>query len=133
MRTSQLQISAATFACLLAADIHSISDFNRYPCDALLDSPHFGPLEIDEVVRELNKHGITLPPLPGRPERGSSTPRYEVFRLRLIDGLTYAAIGERVGLTQERVRQILHAHYGLKHRPPAVDARQRREAIERRY
>lgn len=133
MRTSQLHISAATFACLQAADIHSISDFNRYPCDALLSSPHFGALEIAEVVRELNKHGITLPPLPGRPERIPATPRYEVFRLRLIDGLTYAAIGDRVGLTQERVRQILSAHYGLKRRPPAVDARRRRDAIERRY
>ncbi|HEV7942436.1 MAG TPA: sigma factor-like helix-turn-helix DNA-binding protein [Solirubrobacteraceae bacterium] len=133
MRTSELHISAATFACLQAADIHRIQDFNQYPCDALLSSPHFGALEIDEVVRELNEHGMTLPPLPGRPERRPSTPRYEVFRLRLIDGLTYAAIGERVGLTQERVRQILAAHYGLKRRPPAVDARQQREAIERRY
>jgi DNA-directed RNA polymerase sigma subunit (sigma70/sigma32) len=41
----------------------------------------------------------------------------------MIDGLTFAEIGKRVGLSQERVRQVLSAHYGLKRQPPAVDAR----------
>lgn len=53
------------------------------------------------------------------------------MRLRLIDGLTFAEIGKRVGLTTERVRQILRANYGLRDRPPAVGARRRRETIER--
>ncbi|HEV2973995.1 MAG TPA: sigma factor-like helix-turn-helix DNA-binding protein [Solirubrobacteraceae bacterium] len=131
MRTSELNISAATFACLQAADIHRIEDFSQYPCDELLSNPHLGALEVYEIIRELNEHGFTLPASPGNKIRLPSTPKYEVIRLRMIDGLTYAEIGERVGLGKERVRQVLASHYGLKSQPPAVGARKRRETIER--
>lgn len=131
MRTSELNISAATFACLQAADIHSTDDFARYPCDELLSSPHFGALEVYEIVRELNEHGLTLPPIPGARIRLPSTPKYELLRLRMIEGLTFAEIGEQVGLGKERVRQVLRSHYGLRAQPPAVGARRRRETIER--
>jgi Sigma-70, region 4 len=105
--------------------------FARYPCDELLSSPHFGALEVYELVRELNEHGLTLPPVPGAKIRLPSTPKYELLRLRLIEGLTFAEIGEQVGLGKERVRQVLRSHYGLKVQPPAVGARRRRETIER--
>lgn len=131
MRTSELNISAATFACLQAADIHNTDDFARFPCDELLSRPHFGALEVYELVRELNEHGFTLPPIPGGRIRLPSTPKHELVRLRLIDGLTFAEIGQRVGLSKERVRQVLRAHYGLHVEPPAVDARRRRATIER--
>jgi hypothetical protein len=131
MRTSELNISAATFACLQAADIHDTDDFARYPCDELLSSPHFGALEVYEIVRELNEHGLTLPPIPGARVRLPSTPKYELLRLRMIDGLTFAEIGEQVGLSKGRVQQVLRAHYGLRVQPPAVGARRRRETIER--
>lgn len=131
MRTSELNISAATFACLQAADIHDTDDFARYPCDKLLDSPHFGALEVYEIVRELNEQGLTLPPIPGARVRLPSTPKYELLRLRMIDGLTFAEIGEQVGLSKGRVQQVLRAHYGLRVQPPAVGARRRRETIER--
>jgi hypothetical protein len=131
MRTSELDISAASFACLQAADIHRIEDFRQHPCDLLLRSPHFGALEVYEIIRELNEHGFTLPASPGNKIRLPSPPKHELLRLRLIDGLTFAAIGERVGLTDGRVQQILRAHYGLQSQPPAVGARKRRETIER--
>jgi Bacterial RNA polymerase, alpha chain C terminal domain/Sigma-70, region 4 len=131
MRTSELNISAATFACLQAADIRQIGDLSQYPCDALLSSPHFGALEIYEIIRELNEHGFTLPTLPGGRMRLPSTPKHELVRLRMIDGLTFAEIGQCVGLTKERVRQVLRSHYGLRLQPPAVGARRRRETIER--
>lgn len=131
MRTSELNISAATYACVLAAGITDTDDFKQYPCDLLLSSPHFGPLEVYELVRELNEHDLTLPPIPGSKIRVPSTPKYEVLRLRLIEGLTFAQIGEQVGLSKGRVQQILRAHYGLKALPPAVDARRRRATIER--
>lgn len=131
MRTSELNISAATFGCLQAAGINSTDDFKRYPCDLLLASPYLGPLEVYEVVRELNEHGLTLPPVPGGRLIVPSTPKYEVLRLRMIEGLTLAATGREVGLGKERVRQILSGHYGMKRKPPAVDARRRRETIER--
>ena len=59
-----------------------------------------------------------------------STPRHELVRLRMIDGLTFDQIGQQVGLSKERVRQVLRAHYGLRIQPPAVGARRRRETIE---
>jgi hypothetical protein len=131
MRTSELHISAATFACLQAADIHSTDDFARYPCDELLSSPHFGALEVYELVRELNEHGLTLPPVPGARVRLPSTPKHELLRLRLIEGLTFSEIGEHVGLGEVRVRQVLRSLYGLRAQPPAVGARRQRETIER--
>lgn len=131
MRTSELNISAATFGCLQAAGINTTDDFKQYPCDVLLASPHFGPLEVYEIVRELNEHGLTLPPVPGGKTQVPSTPKYEVLRFRMIEGLTLAATGREVGLGTERVRQILFEQYGLKHQPPAVGARRRRETIER--
>jgi hypothetical protein len=131
MRVTELDISAATYACLQAVGIKSIEDFRQYPCDELLRSPHFGALEVYEIIRQLNEHGFTLPASPGNKIRLPSTPKHEVIRLRMIDGLTYAEIGERVGLGKERVRQVLASHYGLKSQPPAVGARKRRETIER--
>jgi hypothetical protein len=130
MRVTELDISAAAFACLQAVGITTIEDFARYPCDDLLSSPHFGALELYEIIRQLNEHGLTLPGVPGGRTRLPATPRFEVVRLRLIDGLTFAEIGERVDLSKERVRQILRANYGLRARPPAVEARRRRNIIE---
>lgn len=131
MRLTQLDISAAAYACLQAIGITSIEEFRQYPCDELLLSPHFGAAEIYEVIRQLNQHGLTLPKVPGARLQLPSPPKDEIVRLRLIDGLTFTEIGEHVGLSKERVRQVLRSHYGLSIQPPAVGARRRRETIER--
>jgi Bacterial RNA polymerase, alpha chain C terminal domain/Sigma-70, region 4 len=130
MRLTELDISAAAYACLQAVGITSIEDFKQYPCDELLSRPHFGALELYEIIRQLNEHDLTLPAVPGGRMRLPSTPKHELVRLRMIDGLTFAEIGQHVGLTRERVRQVLRANYGLRVRPPAVGARRRRETIE---
>jgi hypothetical protein len=131
MRVTELDISAAAFACLQAVGIQSIEDFRQYPCDELLFSPHFGAAEIYEVIRQLNQHGLTLPKIPGATLQLPSPPKDEIVRLRLIDGLAFTEIGERVGLSKERVRQVLRTHYGLRIQPPAVGAKRRRDTIER--
>jgi hypothetical protein len=131
MRVTELDISAAAFACLQAIGITSIEDFRQYPCDELLFSPHFGAAEIYEVIRQLNQHGLTLPKIPGATLQLPSPPKDEIVRLRLIDGLTFTEIGEHVGLSKERVRQVLRSHYGLRIQPPAVGAKRRRDTIER--
>ncbi len=130
MRLTELDISAAAYACLQAVGITSIEQFGQYPCDELLSRPDFGALELYEIIQELNKHDLTLPTFPGGRMWLPSTPRHELVRLRMIDGLTFDQIGQRVGLSKERVRQVLRAHYGLRIQPPAVGARRRRETIE---
>lgn len=52
----------------------------------------------------------------------------EMFRLRTVDGLSLAELGERFHLHRERVRQLLHLYYGLKGEPPAVKARRKARA-----
>lgn len=44
----------------------------------------------------------------------------EIFRLRIVEGLTLTALGERFGLNRERVRQILAVYFGLTETPPAA-------------
>lgn len=47
---------------------------------------------------------------------------YEMFRLRVVEGLTLREIAEVFGLHRERVRQLLRAHFRLQV-PPAASAR----------
>lgn len=132
VHVTELDINAATLACLAAADIIDVPQLIQHPADDLLAVPHFGALELYAIVCQLTDHGLSLPPVHGGRVRGDITSRNrEILRLRLIDGWTFAAIGERVGLTDGRVQQILRSHFGLKAQPPAVKARQWREAVQR--
>ena len=49
----------------------------------------------------------------------------EMFWLRTVEGLTLREIGERYGVTDERVRQLLRGCYHLRGVPPAAQARRR--------
>lgn len=51
--------------------------------------------------------------------------RRDMLRLRIIDGLTLAEVGQHTGVSTERVRQLLRLHFGLKGTPPAARARRR--------
>jgi hypothetical protein len=55
---------------------------------------------------------------------------HEMLRLRTVEGLTFREIGERYGVSRERVRQLLHFYFGLMGTPPAVKLR--RQASARR-
>lgn len=132
VHVSELDISAATLACLAAAGVIDIPQLVQQTADDLLAVPQFGALELHELVCQLNDHGLSLPCIHGGRVRGDVIPRNrDILRLRLIDGLTLAAIAERVSLKQERVRQVLRLHYGLTGQPPAVKAREWREAVQR--
>lgn len=50
----------------------------------------------------------------------------EILRLRLLEGLSLREVGLRVGITTERVRQILRAYFGLGATPPTTQAARRR-------
>jgi len=132
VHVTELDISAATLSCLAAADIAYVPQLIQQPADGLLAVPHFGALELYELICQLNDHGLSLPPIHGGRVRGEITARNrDILRLRLIDGLTLTAIAEHVGLKQERVRQVLRSHYGLTGRPAAVKAQRWRETVRR--
>lgn len=131
MRVSELDISAATFSCLLAVGITEVEHLTARSADDLLDIPHLGATELYEIVCQLSEPGLIVPPIPWGKIRPSDKRNREILRLRIIDGLTFVEIGRRVNLSKERVRQILRWNYGLRIQPPAVGARRRRETIER--
>jgi transcriptional regulator with XRE-family HTH domain len=58
---------------------------------------------------------------------------YEMFRLRVVEGLTLSEIAELFGLHRERIRQLLRTHFRLRV-PPAASARRstRAKAARRR-
>lgn len=47
----------------------------------------------------------------------------EMYRLRVVEGLSLREIGERFGLAGEQVRQLLSLHFGARGSPPADDDR----------
>jgi transcriptional regulator with XRE-family HTH domain len=120
---SELGLSGDALAALEAAGIRNIEEIPS--ASDLLARPEFARgVEVYEVVCALNRHGMTVPVkrnhiVPGERER-------EMFRLRVIDGLTLREIGERFGVIAERVRQIHAVYFGLHGTTPAARPRSRR-------
>ncbi len=56
----------------------------------------------------------TLPP----PHRVPEERHVEMLRLRLVEGLTLREVGERTGVTDGRVQQLLRDYFGLRVRKP---------------
>lgn len=82
--------------------------------------------ELYEIVCQLSQHGLSLPPIWGGRIRAPGARELEMFRLRLVERLTLAEVGERTGVSQERVRQILRLHFGLTDKPPRPRGRPRK-------
>jgi hypothetical protein len=123
---TELDISAAALGCLLDAGIDSVQQLITHPVDDLLELPHLGATEVCEIAARLHDRELSLPPCPGGRHITVSylaDRNLEILRLRLVDGLTFKQIGEHVLLKRERVRQVLHASYGLWSIPGAVRAR----------
>jgi hypothetical protein len=56
-----------------------------------------------------------------------------MLRLRLIEKLSLTAIGERTGVSQERVRQLLHVYYGLDGKRRGWSCAQRQRRVGHRH
>jgi hypothetical protein len=104
-----LGLSPATTACLEA---EGISTVEQLTATELLDHG-VTPADLYEIVCQLNDVGLSLPAIPGRHIRLASDREREILRLRLIEHLTLKEIGERIGVSTERVRQLLNMHFGL--------------------
>lgn len=129
MHITELGLTAVSQAALEAAGLSSVEELVRHPADDLLARPAcIGPFELFEVVCRLSERGYSLPPVRNGSGLIPSDRNRELLRLRIIEGLSLREAGRRVGLTTERVRQLLRACFGLSGIPPAVRAtrRQRR-------
>jgi AraC-like DNA-binding protein len=121
MRVNELALSQAFLPSLAKADIHETGQLAEHDLGELLRRPEFrSGVELYELICELHRHGLT--PF-SRSRRIHSERELEMFRLRAVEGLTLAQIGKRVGITTERVRQLLKLHFGLGGRTPAAKRR----------
>jgi hypothetical protein len=104
-----LGLRPATTACLEANGIKAVEQLTA---TELLDHG-VAPADLYEIVCHLNDAGLTLPAIPGRHIRLAGDREREILRLRLIEKLTLGEIGQRTGVSTERVRQLLNMHFGL--------------------
>ena len=125
MHVTDLRLSAAALACLEAASMTNVEQLVTRSCDELIYNPHFGAMELYEIICQLNKHGYSLPLTPGGDTRVPSSRDREMLRLRIIEGLTLDEIGLVLDLSTGHVRQILKERFGLGGKPPAVKTRER--------
>jgi DNA-binding Lrp family transcriptional regulator/DNA-binding CsgD family transcriptional regulator len=68
----------------------------------------------------------TTPQVPSATGYDPTEREQEMYRLRTVEGLTLPKIGERYGVSAERVRQILNRAFRLTGTPFAVKTRHRR-------
>ena len=127
---ADIGLSPETLACLRIAGISEIGQLGR--ADELIRQPEFSKgSELYEIVCALNRHGLSLPAngrqrVPGDRER-------EIFRLRVVEGLTLPEVAERIGgIRSERVRQLLSFYFRLTGTPPAAKKRRRAATARRR-
>jgi hypothetical protein len=113
MHISDLGLSPAAHACLRAAGLTDVEELTSHTANELLDRYHVPATELYEIICRLNQHQLSLPSTPNGIIRLTSPRNREMLRLRLIEKLSLTAIGKRTGVSQERVRQLLHVYYGL--------------------
>jgi hypothetical protein len=131
MRITELELSGAALACLDLGSITDVDQLLAHSGTVLAHCPYIGAMELYEIVCQLNRHNLSLPMFPGfQPDVPNERER-EMFRLRLVEGLPLTEIGQRLAVAPEWVRHVLHWHFGLTGKPPAVKARKRQRKRER--
>ena len=113
-KVNELGLSQDALAALSTAEISAVNQLGT--ASDLVQRPEFSTgVELFEIVCALNRYGLSL-------KRGHvpDDRNREIFRLRIVEGLTLSELGERFGLNRERVRQILAVYFGLTGTPPAA-------------
>jgi Sigma-70, region 4 len=126
MRLQEMGLCPATLTCLRNAGIHTTHRLLGHSCRELIWHSQVGAGALHEVLRRLSEHDMMLPPTPKAISHQPSKRNLEVFRLRVVEGFSLTETGQRVGISRERVRQVLATCFGLRGSPPAVKARQAR-------
>jgi AraC-like DNA-binding protein/DNA-binding CsgD family transcriptional regulator len=125
MRLAELALSPAALASLEAAGINDVEQLARHTAAELIERPEFRDgAELHEIVCELNRHGLALLARSGR--HIQTWREREIFRLRVVKGLTLDELAAIFGLHRERIRQLLRLHFRLVGSPPAARARRSR-------
>lgn len=119
MHITELALGQEALACLELEDITTVEQLTARPADELLEGGIITAPVLYEIIHRLNRRSLTLPPIPGGRLHPPDRRARGILRLRLIDRLTLAAIGERYGIGPERVRQLLARHFGLRGKPPS--------------
>lgn len=119
-RLDELGLSPSTLAAFHSAGLREVAQMPTL--EKLVARRQFRSGEaLFEAMCALSRHGIVV--------RGGVVPEereLEMLKLRIVDGLTLKAIGERYGVIGERVRQLLAAYFGLHGVPPAATGSSRR-------
>jgi hypothetical protein len=131
MHIIELDLTPAAIASLRAADLIYVDELVAHPAKNLIQM-RFGPHELFEIACRLNEHDLSFPTGYGRQPRKLPDDRdRELFRLRVVEGLTLDDAGAAVGISRDRVRQLMRERYGLTGTIPTGSAR-RWAATQRR-
>jgi AraC family transcriptional regulator of adaptative response / methylphosphotriester-DNA alkyltransferase methyltransferase len=122
MRVNELALSQAFLPSLARAGIHTVEQLAEQNLGELLRQPELrSGVELYKLISELHRHGLT--PFAAHGAHVQTDREREIFRLRAVEGLTLAQIGDEFDITTEQVRQLLKLHFGLSGSPPAVKRR----------
>jgi hypothetical protein len=125
MHINELGLTPATQACLHNAGIRTMYELLDHSCRELLWHSEVGAPALYDIICKLNQQELMLPPAPKRTIRLPDERNREVFRLRAVEGLSLTDTGKQLGISQERVRQVLNTYFGVKGTPPAAKARRK--------
>ncbi len=126
MDISELGLSPATQACLRKAGIREMYELLNHSCRELLWHREVGADALYEIICKLNQHELMLPATSRGIARVPGERNREVFRLRAVEGLSLTDTGKEVGISKERVRQVLSVFFGVSGTPPAAKTRRKR-------
>jgi Sigma-70, region 4 len=125
MRITELDLSLPALVCCQRLGLTAVDQLLTYTASELVGNG-FGPHELYDVLCRLNDHGRVLPTSPQSlrtTQRQSGERNRIILRLRVLDGMTFGEIAERVDIGPERVRQILRWHFGVIGTMPTFRAR----------
>jgi hypothetical protein len=120
MEIGELGLSPATQACLRRAGIRTMYELLDRSCRELLWHSEIGADALYEIICKLNQHELMLPATTKGTVRVPDDRNREVFRLRAVEGLSLADTGKQLGISTERVRQVLSVYFGIQGKPPAT-------------
>jgi DNA-binding XRE family transcriptional regulator len=126
MRLCEMGLEPTTLACLHRGGINTTYRLLEHTYRELIWHSEITPEALYDILRALRRHGMRLKPHPKGSERSVNERNLEVFRLRVVEGRSLKETGDHVGISVERVRQVLATYFGLGGKPPVAKARPHR-------